>query len=123
MEELVKGNRRTEKIRFVERDKPKNRDLFCTREECKPCEGKPESCRQRNLTYQITCISCKAIDRTSQYFGESSRTWWDRDADHVSALRTKNERYAIVKHWVDKHRELEAPLSTSSRLWVVIGLL
>ena len=119
VEDLVNGNRTVGKIRFVERAGPRIRDLVCqktpwraekcTRDGCKPCEGKPGSCRQRNLTYQITCMTCKADGKESQYFGESSRTWWDRASEHVSALRTKNEKFAIVKHWLDEHRDQDSP--------------
>ena len=43
------------------------------------------------------------------YYGESSRSWWDRARDHCQALVTKNKDYAVVKHWICKHGDMDDP--------------
>ena len=54
-------------------------------------------------------MECKALGKETVYFGESSRSWWDRAAEHSAALRSKDSKYAIVKHWEDDHRDKDDP--------------
>ena len=42
-------------------------------------------------------------------YGESSRSFYDRSREHVQALKDKNQKYAIVKHWLESHHNLEDP--------------
>ena len=51
----------------------------------------------------IECLSCKVKGVKKQYWGETHRTWGDRAADHVQALRDTNLDYGIVKHQVNDH--------------------
>ena len=55
------------------------------------------------MTYMIECLSCKVKGVKKQYWGETHRTWGDRAADHVQALRVTNLDYGIVKHQVNDH--------------------
>ena len=75
----------------------------CDRPGCKPCQSKPGSCLKANITYQIICRHCKSQGKEAYYWGESHRTWWDRSQDHIAALRTSNESYAVVKHMKNEH--------------------
>ena len=43
--------------------------------------------------------------KTSVYWGESHRTWWDRSREHHQALLSGNKSYAIVKHQEIHHPE------------------
>ena len=49
--------------------------------------------------------------RYRQFFKiqESSRSFYDRIREHVEALRDKNKSYAITKHWLNSHKDLENP--------------
>ena len=43
------------------------------------------------------------------YIGETSRTFFDRASEHTKALATKDNTYAIVKHWETDHPEILEP--------------
>ena len=117
VEDMVNGNRLTGKIRFVERAGPRIRDIICSktpwkqewcqREGCAPCKHKPGSCRKLNITYQITCTECTKTGKEVHYFGETSRTWWDRASEHLTALRTRNSKYAILKQIHLRHVQIK----------------
>ena len=82
----------------------------CGREGCMPCKAKPGSCKRANIVYRITCINCASEGRTRQYLGESHRTLWDRANDHMEALKRKDQKYGVVKHWTEEHQDsLEPP--------------
>ena len=76
----------------------------CGRDACGPCKTTPGSCRKRNVTYMILCNICsKEEGRHSVYWGETHRTWWDRSREHLKALTSNDESYAIVKHMINEH--------------------
>ena len=54
------------------------------------------------------CNICKTLGKNSIYWGKSHRTWWDRNSDHIQALRDSNTKYATVKHMMNHHPD-EAP--------------
>ena len=49
---------------------------------------------------------CQSVSPTVE---ESHRTWWDRSSEHINALKTKNEKNALVKHWVETHGDQQSP--------------
>ena len=81
------------------------RSSHCGRSACWPCKAKEGSCRKHNILYKITCMTCQGQGKVRLYWGESHRSGWDRSADHAAALRSKDESYAIVKHWINDHPE------------------
>ena len=82
---------------------------WCGRENCPPCKTKPGTCRTLNPVYRLSCIDCATNGKTIQYIGESSRSFWDRSRDHQQALETANQKYAVVKHWLQDHSQQEPP--------------
>jgi hypothetical protein len=53
----------------------------CARKDCFPCRsgaGEGGVCRRENLTYVIDCITCKNMGKVRQYWGETSRTLYQR---------------------------------------------
>ena len=114
------------RVRVVERAGPKLRNILCNstpwksewcgRQDCPPCTTKPGSCRASNVVYQIQCQDCLGMGKTTNYFGESGRAWWDRAREHAQALTSKNQNYAIVKHWLKEHPTLEEPPKYSYKL-------
>ena len=71
--------------------------------DCHPCESKEGSCRQRNITYRISCQLCLSAGVKYVYIGESHRSWWDRAQDHDRALKSMDETYATVTHHQEFH--------------------
>ena len=118
-EEFLVRNQKVGRIRFVERAGPKLKHIltnkapwrkeWCGRPDCSPCSTSPGSCRAVNVVYEIRCQTCASIGQQAVYFGESSRSWWDRARDHTQALKAKNKDYAIVKHWDIKHGDMDDP--------------
>ena len=92
-------------------NKAPSRSQSCSREECAPCTAKPGSCRKRNVTYFIECAICSNEGKRSIYWGETHRTWWDRFSQHKRALETGDEMYAVVKHMMNNHSEMEPVIS------------
>ena len=82
------------------------RNEVCSRPGCKPCKSKPGSCLKHNVTYSITCNTCLENGTKRVYWGETSRSWWDRCLEHETALRTGNTKYAIVKHQLMEHADV-----------------
>ena len=72
------------------------RSSHCGRLDFWPCKSKEGACRKHSVVYRITCLTCKAEGRSKQYWGETHRTAWDRSRDHLQALRTKDDTYAVV---------------------------
>ena len=50
-------------------------------------------------------MTCQGEGKVRRYWGESHRSGWDRSRDHADALRSRDETYAVVKHWVKDHPE------------------
>ena len=111
----VSGRRSTGRVRVVEKlgiklihslgNRVPWKSEECGRQDCKPCSSKPGSCRMKNLTYSIKCKLCSKEGKTSVYWGETHRAWWDRYRDHQRALQNHNMDYAIVKHMANQHPE------------------
>ena len=113
MEELINGRTKFGRLRIQERvgrslieslgNKSPWKTKHCGRQNCQPCQTKEGSCRQKNVTYKLTCQLCLADGKKSVYIGESHRSWWDRAANHERALRTLDEEYATVTHHLEFH--------------------
>ena len=114
-----------EKIRMVERGGTKIKDMLhksnpwanglCGRPNCLVCmngDGK-QNCSEKNIVYEIICIKCgeKQPDPDAGikegvhtcYVGTSSRTMYQRGAEHLDGLVNKKESNALYKHVVDVH--------------------
>ena len=75
--------------------------------ECPPFQDKPSSCTVRHATYKIICKLCQEQGTKSVYFGETHRTWGDRQREHQKALTTNNPTYATVNHQNEDHQGQE----------------
>ena len=60
-------------------------------------------CKRTNVTYEVQCVPCKRLEKSTIYVGESHRSWWDRLQEHIGALRTKDRSYATIKHMEEHH--------------------
>ena len=53
--------------------------------------------------------NCLQDGKITKYVGESGCSWWDRSREHAQALKSKNTKYTLVKHWLNEHTNLEEP--------------
>ena len=68
------------------------------------------SCNQENVMYRMSCEIClEEGGATASYIGESSRSLFQRSAEHLQGARKGNLRNPIVKHHLDTHPELPEP--------------
>ena len=62
-------------------------NLTCSRERCLTCTNPPEKgpsrCRVRSVTYENQCLICKRQGISTKYFGETSRTSYERQLEHI----------------------------------------
>ena len=83
----------------------------CGREGCFPCssagEGKGGKCYTENILYKLTCMECKAVDVTSTYIGESSRSGSERAKEHIGGQRRKDPKNPMYSHGADYHASLQ----------------
>ena len=84
----------------------------CQRPTCLVCcnavdEKDVGKCRKRNITYQTTCQQCKAVGKKVNYYGESSRTAFERGHEHWKDLEGEKEDSHMWKHVSTEHAEAE----------------
>ena len=75
------------------------KDQPCRREACPSYKEKPGDCLRRNVNYRIDCLECKEVGDSSTYWGESLRTHFDRQLEHVKMLKTMKEESPLFRHW------------------------
>ena len=119
IEDKINGPRAVCRVKVIERAGPTIGTLLtnktpwskdpCGRTDCHPCRTKPGGCKTPNITYRLECENCKESGVKSHYIGESSRTFFDRAKEHITALRNSNKTYAVVKHWQECHSESKSP--------------
>ena len=88
----------------------------CGRLECQPCKTKEGSCRQKNVLYTISCLTCLQSGHRSVYHGESSRTLYERSWEHWDGLRQKTEESVLSRHWREHHSDQETEPEFSVKL-------
>ena len=61
------------------------------------------------MVYQITCADCKVSGVSAEYFGETSRSFWDRFSEYRQSLASRSGNSCVLKHWNEHHQDLEEP--------------
>ena len=96
----------------------------CGRVNCPPCnttsEGKRQNCRTQNILYETKCLICnpqasnpqeekenKKKGRKGIYYGETSRSFQERMAEHVRDAEKFYPKSHIIKPWMTEHREVQ----------------
>ena len=83
----------------------------CSRQDCLSCKtekGKMGKCRERNLVYETRCKLCKARGETVTYVGETSRSLYERQKEHLQDCIGQNSKSHMREHTRETHRrELE----------------
>ena len=75
---------------------------LCGREDCLVCMHGGDDCgdcSKRNIVYQTTCLDCKEKGKTRRYYGESSRTGYERGQEHVRDYKKESDDSHMHKHW------------------------
>ena len=54
-------------------------------------------------------MDCEEKGASAHYFGESSRTSWERHQEHPKLLRKLNKESPLVEHYIDHHPEEMEP--------------
>ena len=112
------------------------RDQLCGRIVCWPCqpskEGETKNCKTRSILYETSCIPCNPVkDKTAPVQdsnleegqslslprGEGRYLPWgvqlileyERASKHMRDARSFHEKSHIVKHWMDRHRDMNQP--------------
>ena len=78
----------------------------CSRDDCFPCKpgaGEGGVCRRENLTYVMTCGTCSVNGVRKVYWGETSRTLYQRGKEHWSAYLSESDKSALHKHSLLEH--------------------
>jgi hypothetical protein len=78
----------------------------CSRDDCFPCKpgaGEGGVCRRENLTYVMTCGTCSVNGVRKVYWGETSRTLYQRGKEHLSAYLSESDKSALHKHSLLEH--------------------
>ena len=77
-------------------------NMKCERERCLSCEhskeGKGGACKRENVVYKIVCLECEKGGTKAEYWGETSRTGYERGEEHLSGLESKYEKNSLWKH-------------------------
>ena len=96
----------------------------CGRSNCYTCSQEGEeiqNCKQRNILYESACSECNPektskgkVDKFKQYkeqqgvyVGESSRSIFERAAEHLKDAQDGKEDSHMVKHWKIDHPEMK----------------
>ena len=89
----------------------------CKRDDCHPCEGsdKRSNCKQSSILYESRCKLCnpnlpssslgEQTERIGIYYGETSRTLYERSKEHVNDADSFTQGSHIVKHWMTSHAD------------------
>jgi hypothetical protein len=81
----------------------------CLRDSCSICRGERKGkCDKPGIGYRQTCENCKVEGVEATYEGESSRTAFQRGAEHDTELAKKSEDSPLWKHQSIHHPDTEA---------------
>ena len=92
----------------------------CGRPSCTVCCQEEEvtpNCRQSNITYRTVCRLCKQRGDHSTYIGESSRSLYERQKEHVGDFRTGGEKSHMYQHLQECHMDSWAQLNLQEDGW------
>ena len=79
----------------------------CDRDRCMTCQETPGRCMKKGIVYQISCTKCLETGRHTVYFGESSRTSYDRGLEHQKLLQDHSPESPLYEHHQEDHPDME----------------
>ena len=80
-------------------------DPLCPRQDCFMCktaEKDKGKCRLTNIVYKIECRECSLTGSKVQYWGETSRSGYERSAEHKKDLEHMRGGH-METHLAEKH--------------------
>ena len=79
--------------------------LPCGRGNCLPCRSKPGVCQRQGCLYKLVCQLCikEGREKSTVYIGESSRTPYDRGAEHLRLMERNDLESPAVEHTTEMH--------------------
>ena len=91
-------------------------DTVCHRGDCLPCTRNEDKtqCRSANVVYESVCKLCKAQGQTTKYLGETSRSLYERTAEHLRDLLSRKETSHMFSHLTSAHPTHTTPSDTQS---------
>ena len=78
----------------------------CDRADCLVCRGGEENageCKRRNVVYRTCCLKCKEKGENRYYYGETSRSSYERGKEHQADSISMSTDSHMVKHAVVEH--------------------
>ena len=83
----------------------------CGRQDCLPCGSKPGDCTKKSVVYRIRCQVCHVKGESATYYGESSRTAYERALEHQDLMEARSLESPMVEHHQEVHPEEELKVS------------
>ena len=89
--------------------------MACTREDCWPCKSAEKGsergkCMKESVTYKVECLKCREKNVKSIYQGETSKSGYERGAQHEKDYQDMKEDNHMTKHAIEHHiEEIEKP--------------
>ena len=84
-------------------------DSTCGRQNCFLCTSGEGKCMTQGVVYSITCMRCKEREVSTQYWGESARTGFDRGVEHLRGLQNQDPNSVLWEHHSEHHGDQEDP--------------
>ena len=88
----------------------------CGRQDCQPCESREEKrpkCKAQSILYESKCKECNTEQVSSHqeekksrngiYYGETSRSLYERSKEHLNDAVEFGPGSHMVKHWMSDH--------------------
>ena len=84
--------------------------MACTREDCWPCKSAEKGsergkCMKESVTYKMKCLKCREENVKSIYQGETSKSGFERGAQHEKDYHDMKEDNHMTKHALEHHAE------------------
>ena len=85
----------------------------CGKVDCNPCRRGTTcrlSCRRvarGGLVYSCTCLTCKEAGEESWYHGQTAKSLYTRQGQHVAGLELEKLDNAMFKHQENQHPDME----------------
>ena len=81
-------------------------DKTCRRENCQVClfKGGKGQCKLRSACYVNTCLICKQRGLNIKYWGETSKSTYERAKTHMGEARKQHQTSHIVQHLREFHK-------------------
>ena len=117
----------------VGRNNPGAKDWWCSRQDCAPCQGRRAlaleeveealmrsegkevkkksnqdrtglpSCTSEGVNYVLECLTCRRRGLTRQYYGETSRSGYQRGVEHTREIEEGIASHPLVVHYWEEH--------------------